>query len=83
MGGPDYVDGGLLQIMGVVSNIKVSLKVSISSCQGAEPNVGPDTPLHSFMSSSGLDGHFSRQLRSGDRLGVDPNSGSQILFSKA
>ena len=43
-----------LQIKGVVSSIKVSLKVSISSCQGAEPDVGPNNLLHSFVSSSGL-----------------------------
>ena len=50
---------------------------------GAEPDVGPDTLLHSFVSSSGLNGQFSSQLRSGDRLGAEPNSGSRILFSKA
>ena len=72
-----------LQIKGVVSSIKVSLKVSISSCQGVEPDVGPNNLLHSFVSSSEFDGQFSHQLRSGDRLGAEPDSGSQILFSKA
>ena len=82
MGGPDYV-GECLQVLTSLHGRGELYEGEHLLLPGAEPDVGPDTLLHSFVSSSGLNGQFSSQLRSGDRLGAEPNSGSRILFSKA
>ena len=85
MGGPDYVGEclWLTSVRGRGELYEGEFEVEHLLLLGAEPDVGPDTLLHSFVSSSGLNGQFSSQLRSGDRLGAEPNSGSRILFSKA
>ena len=68
-----------LQITGVVSSIKVSLKVSISSCQGAEPDVGPNNLLHSFVSSSGL--MVSSLTSWGQEIGLGRNQTQGARYS--
>ena len=86
MGGPDYV-GECLRVLTSIHGCGELYEGEFEGehllMPGAEPDVGPDTLLQSFVSSSGLNGQFSIQLRSGDRLEVEPNSESRILFSKA